>query len=138
LANCRFWLALREQTLGSTDASQHLDGTITHRQRIDINGPIEVASLLVYLSQSEVDIGVIGIGLASLIVFTQHRVVVALSLAAQLPANTSKHFQRSSAAGTKAGDHGNVPAHQRGNIARIDLEHTLVLCDSLLGAPQFL
>src|SRR5205814_8513881 len=116
-----FWLALREQTLGSTDASHHLDATITHRQRIDINGPIEVASLLVYLSQSEVDIGIIGIGLGSLIVFTHHHVVVAQSLAAQLPAKTSEHFQHSSPVGTKTGYHSNVPAHQGRNITRINL-----------------
>src|SRR5450759_1614211 len=84
------------------------------------------------------DISIIRIGFRSLVIFAHHRLVVALSFAAQLPTNTHQDLKGGSATRTEHSNHGDVPAHQGSDIAWVYLQHALVLRDCLLRAAPFL
>ena len=87
LLDSRFRLALGQQAVGRAHTGQWLDGAVTQGQHIGINRLIIEAGLLVHLSERVVDIGIVGIDIRRRGVFAYHHLVMALALAAQLPAH---------------------------------------------------
>ena len=124
--------------MSGADTCRHIERAITHSQLVGIDGFVKLTGLLVDLSKGEADISIVGIRLCRLVILADNRFVFSLTLAAQVPANAGKSLERGGARGPYRSNLGDMQTYQGRDIARVHLQHSLVLRHSLLASSQLL